>query len=57
MMLPATKRKRTKFRGICRFAKLAGVDRVHAYRVLMGQRESHRLLTLWEQFKKENKIK
>ena len=57
-MLPATRGKhkakarvpRTRFPGICQFAAEQGVDRVHAYRVLCGLRESRKLLTAWRTF-------
>ncbi len=53
-MLPATTpkvtRKPKRFRGICAFARERGVDRVHVYRVLTGQRESRRLLAAWAEF-------
>jgi hypothetical protein len=55
-MLLATSKKVTrkpiKFSGICAFARSQNVDRVHAYRVLTGRRESRRLLAAWNAFKK-----
>jgi hypothetical protein len=46
-------RKPRRFPGICAFARAQGVDRIHAYRVLAGKRESRRLLVAWKQFKRE----
>ena len=58
-MLPATskrtRKKVTRFPGICAFAKSAGVDRVHAFKVLRGERTSVRLIKLWKQFQAEQK--
>lgn len=40
-----------RFPGIVEFAALHGVDRIHAWYVLTGKRESRRLLAAWQQFK------
>lgn len=39
-----TKKREIRFPGICGAAKQLGVNRVHLYLVLSGQRESKRLL-------------
>jgi len=53
-MLRATKRKsKERFRGICADALKLGVDRVHLWRVLKGQRPSASLLRRYRQLKKE----
>lgn len=45
--------RRVRFPGIVRFAREAGVTRIHAYRVLTGERKSPRLTRLWEEFKRK----
>lgn len=49
--LPKVTRKHSpqnpRFPGICEFARSQGVDRVHAFRVPTGQRESRRLTAAW----------
>jgi hypothetical protein len=44
------KRRQVRFPGICEFAKSAKVTRIHAYRVLTGERRSPRLEKLWSAF-------
>jgi len=43
-------RRQVRFPGICEFAKSAKVTRIHAYRVLTGERRSPRLEKLWSAF-------
>lgn len=37
--------------GLSAFAREQGVHVTHAYRVVMGDRQSHRLFAAWEAFK------
>lgn len=50
-----TRAKRVRFPGIGAFAEKAGVNRSHAYRVLVGERKSPRLQKLWREFKTERR--
>lgn len=47
--------KITRFPGIVAFARHAGVTRIHAYRVLRGERKSPRLTKLWREFQQQRK--
>lgn len=49
------KRKIIRFPGIVEFARQAGVTRIHAYRVLTGERKSPRLTKLWRKYQQERK--
>jgi len=44
------KRREIRFPGICKFAAKAKVTRIHAYRVLAGERRSPRLEKMWAAF-------
>lgn len=57
MMLRATsknvkRKRRVRFPDIIQDARALGVDRVHLYRVLVGQRRSHSLLARYCDLKK-----
>ncbi|MDR1305080.1 MAG: hypothetical protein LBK76_07655 [Verrucomicrobiales bacterium] len=60
IMMPAAPRKvyakKPRFPGICEFAKRAGVHRLHAYRVLTGERQSLRLVRLWQEFQHQRQL-
>ena len=51
------KRRQIRFPGICQFAAKAQVTRIHAYRVLAGERRSPRLLRLWQTFTAQHPAK
>lgn len=44
--------RQVRFPGICEFAEQARVTRIHAYRVLTGERRSPRLEKLWRAFRR-----
>jgi hypothetical protein len=48
--LRAALRRQIRFPGICKFAAKAKVTRIHAYRVLAGERRSPRLEKMWASF-------
>lgn len=45
--------RQVRFPGICEFAESANVTRIHAYRVLTGERRSPRLEKLWSAFRRQ----
>ena len=45
----------TRFPGICAAASALGVNRIHLYLVLSGQRESRRLMARWNDLNKTEK--
>lgn len=44
--------RQVRFPGICQFAAQAKVTRIHAYRVLAGERRSPRLEKMWRTFRR-----
>jgi hypothetical protein len=44
---PKKRRRGVRFPGIAGFSRQLGVDRVHVYRVLTGQRKSPRITSAW----------
>jgi len=49
------KSSRVRFPGIGKFAEASGVTRIHAYRVLAGERKSPRLEAAWVKFQEAGK--
>lgn len=50
-ILPARRKRVIRNPGLTAFAREQNVSLAHAYRVVMGDRESKRLLAAWQEFK------
>ena len=49
-IMPLRRKRVIRNPGLCDFARQQNVTVPHAYRVVMGERQSNRLLTAWQQF-------